>query len=45
MSEDDHPATPASLTLMAGPIDCRISPTEVNRLATSKPIEWFEQAT
>jgi poly(3-hydroxybutyrate) depolymerase len=43
MSEDEHPATPASLTLMAGPIDCRVSPTEVNRLATSKPIGWFEQ--
>ena len=43
MSEDDHPATPLSLTLMAGPIDCRISPTEVNRLATAKPIEWFEK--
>ena len=43
MSEDRHPATPASLTLMAGPIDCRISPTEVNKLATAKPIEWFEQ--
>ena len=43
MSEDEHPATPASLTLMAGPIDCRISPTEVNKLATSKPIEWFEK--
>jgi len=28
---------------MAGPIDCRVSPTEVNRLATSKPIEWFEK--
>ena len=41
MSEDQHPATPASLTLMAGPIDCRISPTEVNKLATTKPIEWF----
>ena len=27
---------------MAGPIDCRISPTAVNRLATSKSIEWFE---
>ena len=27
---------------MAGPIDCRISPTSVNELATSKPIEWFE---
>jgi poly(3-hydroxybutyrate) depolymerase len=29
--------------LMAGPIDCRISPTEVNRLATSKPVSWFER--
>ena len=43
MSEDDDPATPASLTLMAGPIDCRISPTAVNQLATSKSIEWFER--
>jgi len=43
MSEDMHPATPASLTLMAGPIDCRISPTEVNKLATTQPIEWFEK--
>lgn len=42
MSEDEHPATPASLTLMAGPIDCRVEPTAVNRLATTKPIEWFE---
>jgi len=43
MAEDDDPATPASVTLMAGPIDCRISPTEVNRLATDKPIAWFEK--
>jgi len=43
MSEDGHPATPRSLTLMAGPIDCRISPTTVNALATGKPIEWFER--
>ncbi len=43
MSEDDHPATPASLTLMAGPVDCRISPTAVNKLATTKPIKWFEK--
>ena len=35
MSEDQDPATPASLTLMAGPIDCRISPTAVNTLATT----------
>ncbi|HWY72220.1 MAG TPA: polyhydroxyalkanoate depolymerase [Burkholderiaceae bacterium] len=43
MAEDDHPAQPRSLTLMAGPVDCRVNPTEVNRLATSKPIGWFEQ--
>jgi len=43
MSEDRHRATPASLTLMAGPIDCRISPTSVNQLAVTKPISWFEQ--
>jgi poly(3-hydroxybutyrate) depolymerase len=43
MSEDEDPATPASLALMAGPIDCRISPTEVNRLATTKGIDWFEK--
>ena len=43
MSEDGDPATPASLTLMAGPIDCRINPTAVNELAVTKPIEWFDQ--
>jgi poly(3-hydroxybutyrate) depolymerase len=43
MAERDHPAQPASMTLMAGPVDTRINPTGVNRLATSKPIEWFEQ--
>lgn len=43
MAEESNPAQPASMTLMAGPIDCRINPSEVNRLATSKPIEWFER--
>jgi poly(3-hydroxybutyrate) depolymerase len=43
MAEDDHPAQPRSLTLMAGPVDCRVNPTEVNRLASSKPIGWFER--
>jgi poly(3-hydroxybutyrate) depolymerase len=43
MAEDDHHAQPQSLTLMAGPVDCRVNPTEVNKLAVSKPIEWFEQ--
>ena len=43
MAENDDPAQPRSLTLMAGPVDCRVNPTGVNVLATSKPIEWFEQ--
>ena len=42
MSEDNHPARPATLTLMAGPIDTRIQPTKVNDFAKSKPIEWFD---
>ncbi len=41
MAEDGDACAPASLTLMAGPIDTRVSPTKVNELATSKPIEWF----
>jgi polyhydroxyalkanoate depolymerase len=43
MAEDDHPAAPRSLTLMAGPIDTRSSPTKVNEFAKSKPIGWFEK--
>ena len=43
MAEDDDLAQPRSLTLMAGPIDCRINPTGVNGLATTKPIDWFER--
>lgn len=43
MAEDDDPATPASLTLMAGPIDTRQSPTEVNALAARHPMKWFER--
>jgi poly(3-hydroxybutyrate) depolymerase len=42
MSEDAHPATPRSMTLMAGPIDTRRNPTKVNKLAKTKDISWFE---
>lgn len=42
MSEDDHPATPLSMTLMAGPIDPRESPTKVNELAVHEKLSWFE---
>jgi len=43
LAEEDHPAQPRSLTLMAGPVDGRVNPTEVNRLANSRPLEWFER--
>ena len=43
MAEDDHPATPVTMTLMAGPVDTRINPTKVNVLAKTHPIEWFEK--
>ncbi|WP_102226413.1 polyhydroxyalkanoate depolymerase [Acidimangrovimonas sediminis] len=42
MSEAEDPATPRTMTLMAGPIDVRESPTEVNALAQEKPLSWFE---
>jgi poly(3-hydroxybutyrate) depolymerase len=43
MAQDADPAAPISVTLMAGPVDCRVSPTDVNRLAVERPIEWFSQ--
>jgi len=43
MAKNGMKAQPKSLTLMAGPIDCRVNPTKVNELATGKPIEWFEK--
>ncbi len=41
MEEDNDPAIPRSMTLMGGPIDTRRSPTEVNKLAQKRGIEWF----
>ena len=43
MAQDDNPAQPRSMTLMAGPIDTRVNPTKVNELAKGKPIDWFEK--
>ena len=43
MSEDGHPATPVTLTLMAGPVDTRQNPTSVNQRAHSHTLEWFER--
>ena len=43
MNADGHPCTPASLTMMGGPIDTREAPTAVNTLATERPHAWFQQ--
>lgn len=43
MAEANNPATPRSMTLMAGPIDTRRNPTRVNILAKTKDISWFEK--
>jgi len=43
MSAQHHPATPRTMTLMAGPIDVRESPTMVNHLAFDNDISWFRR--
>ncbi len=43
MAEDGDPDTPASMTLMGGPIDTRINPTAVNDLAEKKGTAWFAE--
>jgi poly(3-hydroxybutyrate) depolymerase len=42
MSDADDPATPASMTLMGGPVDTRMSPTKPNKLAMTQSTKWFE---
>lgn len=44
MEENGDPLSPASMTLIGGPIDTRINPTGVNKLASDKPIEWFKES-
>ncbi|MBB3660466.1 poly(3-hydroxybutyrate) depolymerase [Rhizobium sp. BK650] len=41
MEEAKDPLAPSSMTLMGGPIDTRINPTAVNKLAKERPLEWF----
>ena len=44
MASDDDPNQPATMTLMGGPIDTRVSKTQVTELAETRPLKWFEQA-
>jgi poly(3-hydroxybutyrate) depolymerase len=41
LAEDRNIAQPASMTLIAGPVDVDVSPTRVNALARSGPPGWF----
>jgi len=43
MSKHANPNLPKSMTLMGGPVDVRISPTEVNDYASGKDLQWFEE--
>jgi len=43
MAADDEPVKPHTMIMMGGPIDTRRSPTQVNNLATTKPISWFDR--
>ncbi len=42
LAAEDDAAQPASLTLMAGPVDTRINPNRVNGMAATKPMSFFE---
>ncbi len=42
MATAKDPCLPRSMVMMGGPIDTRQSPTQVNRLAETKPFSWFE---
>jgi poly(3-hydroxybutyrate) depolymerase len=42
MNETKDKFAPRSMTLIGGPIDTRINPTKVNKLAEEKPLSWFE---
>jgi poly(3-hydroxybutyrate) depolymerase len=44
MASEDDPALPTSMTMIGGPIDTRKSPTQVNHLATTRPLSWFTNA-
>ncbi len=43
LAMDGDVNAPPSLSMMAGPMDPRVSPTEVNDYASGKDLEWFER--
>ena len=43
MEEEQDAFAPRSMTLMGGPIDTRVNPTAVNRLAMEHGTDWFRR--
>ncbi|HRE20294.1 MAG TPA: polyhydroxyalkanoate depolymerase [Rhabdaerophilum sp.] len=43
LEAENDPSIPRSMILMGGPIDTRKSPTEVNKLAERRGIQWFKE--
>ena len=43
METSGDPNVPHSMVLMGGPIDTRVNPTGVNKLAETRGIEWFRR--
>src|SRR5882672_5788295 len=44
MEADGDPYVPNSMVLMGGPIDTRVNPTAVNKLAEQRGIDWFRRS-
>jgi len=43
METNGDPYVPRSMVLMGGPIDTRVNPTVVNKLAEARGVEWFQR--
>lgn len=43
MASENNPKAPHSLTMMGGPVDTRVSKTEVTDLAEKHTMKWFEK--
>lgn len=43
LAQDDDPVQPRSLILMAGPIDTRVNPTRINRVAYRQPLSRYRR--
>mgnify|MGYP002377077100 CR=1 FL=1 len=42
LATEKHTKQPLSMTMMGGPVDTRVSKTEVTELAEKNPMSWFE---